>query len=46
MEMNFLINAYYFALMGPSFLSMSSSDGQHNASKESLVYINHTLVIH
>ena len=32
-EINFLINAYFSALMGPGFSSMSSGDGQYNKSK-------------
>ena len=31
MEMNFLISAYCFALMGCGFSLMSSGDGQYNS---------------
>ena len=33
MEMNFLINVYCFALMGPGFSTMSSSDGKYNTTE-------------
>ena len=40
--MNFLINAYCFALMGPGFSLMSSSDGQYNTADDGSLVSKHT----